>query len=210
MSAVQRRGWRSRLASIMATVLVSGVAATLGATPSTAATVDTSAWYVLANRNSGKALDVYNVATNDGARITQWTRSNSANQQRHLVRVGSGEWPPSTPYTNPVVWQDFADIDIIRVGDTYYATASTMHYSPGAPILRSYDLVNWEFAGHAVPSLDFGSKYDVNGSRGYVRGAFTLNNTWQFFMGYRYGIFNHATQALGGTVTVRRFDLTTP
>jgi beta-xylosidase len=40
--------------------------------------------------------------------------------------------------------------------------------------------------------------------------AFTLNNAWQFFMGYRYGIFNHATQALGGAVTVRRFDLTTP
>ena len=29
-------------------------------------------------------------------------------------------------------------------------------------------------------------------------------------MGYRYAIFNHATQSLGGTVTVRRFDLTTP
>ena len=40
--------------------------------------------------------------------------------------------------------------------------------------------------------------------------AFTLNNDWQFFMGYRFGIFNYATQALGGAVTVRRFDLTTP
>jgi beta-xylosidase len=40
--------------------------------------------------------------------------------------------------------------------------------------------------------------------------AFTLNNAWQFFMGYRYGIFNYATQGLGGAVTVRRFDLTTP
>ncbi|WP_432140180.1 glycoside hydrolase family 43 protein, partial [Streptomyces sp. bgisy154] len=73
--------------------------------------------------------------------------------------------------TNPVIWQDFADIDIIRVGDTYYYSASTMHYSPGAPILRSYDLVNWEFAGHSVPRLDFGSKYDLDGGRGYVRGV---------------------------------------
>jgi len=40
--------------------------------------------------------------------------------------------------------------------------------------------------------------------------AFTLNNAWQFFMGYRFGIFNYASQALGGSVTVRRFDLTTP
>jgi beta-xylosidase len=40
--------------------------------------------------------------------------------------------------------------------------------------------------------------------------AFTLNNTWQFFMGYRYAMFNHATQALGGAVTVRAFTQTSP
>lgn len=73
-------------------------------------------------------------------------------------------------FANPVLWQDFADIDVIRVGDTFYYSASTMHYSPGAPILRSWDLVNWEFAGHSVPRLDFGAKYDLNGGRGYVRG----------------------------------------
>ncbi|MFI5934153.1 family 43 glycosylhydrolase [Actinoplanes sp. NPDC051494] len=84
--------------------------------------------------------------------------------------------PPTTPpasstFTNPVVWQDFADGDIIRVGDVYYYSASTMHYSPGAPVLRSYDLVNWEYAGHSVPRLDFDSNaYDLNGSRAYVKG----------------------------------------
>ncbi|MEU6260228.1 glycoside hydrolase 43 family protein [Streptomyces griseorubiginosus] len=82
-------------------------------------------------------------------------------------------------YTNPVIWQDFADIDIIRVGNTYYCSASTMHYSPGAPVLRSYDLVNWEFAGHSVPTLDFGAKYDLNGARGYVRGV------WASSLNYR-------------------------
>ncbi|MBA2813277.1 glycosyl hydrolase 43 family protein [Streptomyces sp. KM273126] len=89
--------------------------------------------------------------------------------------------PPgaAASFTNPVIWQDFADIDIIRVGDTYYYSASTMHYSPGAPILRSYDLVNWEFAGHSVPRLDFGAKYDLNGGRGYVRGV------WASSLAYR-------------------------
>ncbi|WEH12833.1 glycoside hydrolase 43 family protein [Streptomyces sp. VNUA24] len=82
-------------------------------------------------------------------------------------------------YNNPVIWQDFADIDIIRVGNTYYCSASTMHYSPGAPVLRSYDLVNWEFAGHSVPTLDFGAKYDLNGARGYVRGV------WASSLNYR-------------------------
>jgi len=80
---------------------------------------------------------------------------------------------PSAPssFSNPVIWQDFADGDIIRVGDVYYYSASTMHYSPGAPILRSYDLVNWEYAGHSVPRLDFDSAaYDLNGGRAYVKG----------------------------------------
>jgi beta-xylosidase len=40
--------------------------------------------------------------------------------------------------------------------------------------------------------------------------AHSLNNTWQFFMGYRYGIFNFATTAAGGAVTVRSFDLSAP
>jgi beta-xylosidase len=91
----------------------------------------------------------------------------------------SDPWPPAAQFNNPVAWQDFADLDIIRVGDTYYYSASNMHYSPGAPILRSYDLVNWEFAGHSVPRLDFGSKYDLNGARGYVRG------TWASTLNYR-------------------------
>ena len=40
--------------------------------------------------------------------------------------------------------------------------------------------------------------------------AFTLKNAWEFFMGYRYGIFNYATQALGGSVKVASFTLATP
>ncbi|MEU4370817.1 endo-1,4-beta-xylanase [Micromonospora chersina] len=52
--------------------------------------VDTSAWYVLLNRNSGKALDVYGASTADGARITQWTRNNGTNQQWQFVDSGGG------------------------------------------------------------------------------------------------------------------------
>jgi beta-xylosidase len=40
--------------------------------------------------------------------------------------------------------------------------------------------------------------------------AFTMNNAWQFFMGYRYAIFNYATSALGGAVTVKSFTMSTP
>jgi beta-xylosidase len=56
-----------------------------------------------------------------------------------------------------------------------------MHYSPGAPVLRSYDLVNWEFAGHSVPRLDFGAKYDLDGDQAYIDGI------WASSIGYRPG-----------------------
>ncbi|GEK23034.1 hypothetical protein CXY01_35540 [Cellulomonas xylanilytica] len=52
--------------------------------------IDTGAWYVLVNRNSGKALDVYNLSTADGARITQWSRNDGAQQQWQFVSSGDG------------------------------------------------------------------------------------------------------------------------
>jgi hypothetical protein len=82
-----------------------------------------------------------------------------------------GPWPPAETFQNPILWQDIADPEVLRVGDVFYYTGSNMHHSPGAPILRSYDLVNWEFAGHAIPSLDFGPNYRLEGGqRAYIGG----------------------------------------
>ncbi|MET8349096.1 MULTISPECIES: non-reducing end alpha-L-arabinofuranosidase family hydrolase [unclassified Micromonospora] len=87
----RRRGTLLRVvaAGVLA-VVVGGAAAAVVSTPAAAATVDTSAWYVLINRNSGKALDVYNLATNDGARIVQWARNNGNQQQWQFVDSGGG------------------------------------------------------------------------------------------------------------------------
>lgn len=52
--------------------------------------VDTAAWYSLVNRNSGKAIDVYNLSTADGARITQWSRNGGTQQQWQFVSTGNG------------------------------------------------------------------------------------------------------------------------
>ncbi|ADG73293.1 Endo-1,4-beta-xylanase [Cellulomonas flavigena DSM 20109] len=54
--------------------------------------VDTNAWYVLVNRNSGKALDVYNLSTADGADIVQWSRNNGNQQQWQFVSSGNGSY----------------------------------------------------------------------------------------------------------------------
>ncbi|WP_329331496.1 non-reducing end alpha-L-arabinofuranosidase family hydrolase [Streptomyces sp. NBC_00663] len=77
-----------RLLAVLSPLLL--VATFLGAQPASAATVDPNASYVLINRNSGKALDVYNMATNDGARITQWTRNDQSQQQWQFVSAGDG------------------------------------------------------------------------------------------------------------------------
>ncbi|KRD02325.1 non-reducing end alpha-L-arabinofuranosidase family hydrolase [Streptomyces sp. Root264] len=77
-----------RLLVVLAPLLL--VVTFLGAQPAGAATVDPNASYVLVNRNSGKALDVYNMATDDGARITQWTRNDQSQQQWRFVDSGGG------------------------------------------------------------------------------------------------------------------------
>ena len=77
----------------------------------------------------------------------------------------------SSTVSQPVLWDDLADIEIIRVNETFYYSASTMAYSPGAPILQSTDLQNWEYIGHSVPTLDFGSSYNMEGGdTAYVKG----------------------------------------
>jgi hypothetical protein len=84
-----RRRWVAGLLAAM-TAIAGGVVPVVTASPASAATVNTNAWYVLVNRNSGKALDVYNLATNDGARITQWTRNDGNWQQWQFVDSGGG------------------------------------------------------------------------------------------------------------------------
>lgn len=65
-------------------------------------------------------------------------------------------WKPDLgngQYRNPVLLCDYSDPDVIRVGDTYYLTASSFNYVPGLPILTSKDLVNWTLENYALPSI---------------------------------------------------------
>ncbi len=54
-------------------------------------------------------------------------------------------------YKNPVIFADYSDPDVCRVGDDYYLVASSFDAVPGLPILHSKDLVNWTIIGHALP-----------------------------------------------------------
>ncbi len=73
---------------------------------------------------------------------------------------------------NPVIWADVPDVSTIRVGDTYYMSSTTMHLSPGLPIMKSKDLVNWEMAGYAYDRLVENDKMNLkNGQEAYGKGS---------------------------------------
>lgn len=78
-------------------------ASLFSAPPAAAATVDPNASYVLVNRNSGKVLDVYNLATDDGARVTQWTRNDQNQQLWQFVDAGGGYYRIKSRHSGKVL-----------------------------------------------------------------------------------------------------------
>jgi beta-xylosidase len=78
-------------------------------------------------------------------------------------------------YSNPVIPADFPDPDVIRVGDTYYMVSTTMFIFPGVPILKSHDLVNWEYCSNAVPRFDFSKCYDLDSCNRYGHGQWATS-----------------------------------
>lgn len=54
-------------------------------------------------------------------------------------------------YQNPILYADYSDPDLCRVGDDYYMTSSSFNCIPGLQILHSRDLVNWEILSAALP-----------------------------------------------------------
>lgn len=80
---------------------------------------------------------------------------------------------------NPILDSDFPDPDIIRVEDTYYMATTTMHFMPGCDILRSFDLVHWEFHGRVYQALDTTAPYMLDGGRDlYGQGMWAPSLRW--------------------------------
>ena len=79
-------------------------------------------------------------------------------------------------FTNPMIFADVPDLDIIRVGDTYYMVSTTMHFAPGCGIMKSHDLVNWEIVNYAYDELDAGDNFRLlNGKSEYSQGSWAAN-----------------------------------
>lgn len=78
-------------------------------------------------------------------------------------------------FTNPVLWADLPDPDVIRVGDYFYMMSTTMHLMPGAPVMRSKDLINWELTGYVFYKLHETPKYDMEDGTVYGRGQWATS-----------------------------------
>ncbi len=62
-------------------------------------------------------------------------------------------------YTNPILYTDYSDPDVCRVGDDYFMVASSFCNAPGLPILHSKDLVNWKLINYAIDKIP-GEQFD--------------------------------------------------
>ncbi len=92
---------------------------------------------------------------------------------------------------NPIIWADVPDPAVIRVGDTYYMSSTTMHMCPGVPIMKSKDLVNWDMVGYAYRKLEDNDETMLqNGRNMYGKGS------WASSLRYHNGMFYATTFAL--------------
>lgn len=105
---------------------------------------------------------------------------------------------------NPILWADVPDVAVIRVGETYYMSSTTMHLSPGLPLMKSRDLVNWDLVGYAYETLEETDELTLqNGKNAYGGGS------WASSLRYHEGTyyvttFSHTT---GKTYVYRTRDI---
>ncbi|WP_246016772.1 family 43 glycosylhydrolase [Micromonospora pisi] len=132
------------------------------------------------------------------------------------------EWSSRSSYTStdtgagtysvPLLNADVPDISVERVPaaendegrDVYYMISTTMHLSPGAPIMRSYDLVNWEIVNYVFDRASIGDAFSLrNGQNSYGQGQWA--SSLRFHDGMFYVAFN--TNNLGGAYLYRTDDI---
>ncbi|WRS27189.1 family 43 glycosylhydrolase [Oscillospiraceae bacterium MB08-C2-2] len=87
-------------------------------------------------------------------------------------------------YRNAFIDADVPDLDIIRVGDAYYMSSTTMHMAPGVPIMKSYDLVNWETVSYCYLAMEDTANNKLQGTSHMYS-----NGTWASSLRYKNGTF---------------------
>lgn len=116
----------------------------------------------------------------------------------------SGRLSAQIMASNPVIWGDAPDPDIVRVGDTYYMSSTTMHMCPGVPIMKSKDLVNWELVNYAYSIMVNNDAFNLaNGKNAYSGGS------WASSISYNKGTYYVTTASFttGKTYVYKTADI---
>ncbi len=132
------------------------------------------------------ALFLWILVTAASANAATWTADN-----------GNGT------FTNPLFYEEFSDPDLIRVGEDYYLTGTTMHTMPGLPVLHSKDLVNWRLLGYVFDRLDLGPAFRLE-DRKEIYGQ----GIWAPSFRYHDGVFHIFTNV--NKHTTQHFTATNP
>lgn len=89
----------------------------------------------------------------------------------------------------PTIFSDVPDCDFIRVGGAYYMVSTTMNLCPGAPIMKSTDLVHWEIVNYVYDTLfDDDANNLENNKNVYTNGSWAA--AIRYHEGKYYVIFN--------------------
>ncbi|WP_116788278.1 glycoside hydrolase family 43 protein [Flavobacterium psychrotrophum] len=105
-----------------------------------------------------------------------------------LLGCKSSNAQTGTPYTNPLIWADVPDLSITRNGDDFFLISTTMHLMPGAPVMKSKDLVHWETASYVFDSLTDNRKYNLEGGTVYGWGQWA--SSIRYHKGKYYVLFS--------------------
>ena len=107
----------------------------------------------------------------------------SVQAQNYVSKVWVADQGDGT-YKNPVLYADYSDPDVCRVGDDFYMTSSSFGCLPALKILHSKDLVNWEFVTYIFDKLDLGPDFHLEGDKGIYG-----NGIWAPAIRYHKGTF---------------------
>ncbi|MBQ8633010.1 MAG: glycoside hydrolase 43 family protein, partial [Lachnospiraceae bacterium] len=97
----------------------------------------------------------------------------------------------STRFSYPTMHADIPDLDIIRVGETYYMVSTTMNLCPGAPIMKSTDLGHWEIVNYVYDTFADDDVTNLeNGRDMYAHGSWAASLKYNEADGLYYVAFN--------------------
>lgn len=105
----------------------------------------------------------------------------------NLFCQGGKQMATKTGSSN-IIWSDYPDLDVIRVEDTYYMVSTTMHFMPGCVILKSYNLLDWEFCTYVYDKLEVTLGETLKDNKGvYGRGMWAASiryNKGKFYISF--------------------------